>query len=163
MITEYGFNLLWSDEDDGFIATCPDFPGLSAFGEAPDKALAEANIALELFIEALQSAGKELPAPTKMASHSGQFRLRMPKTLHCGLTQKAKAEGVSLNTWIVTLLSERNATTTLFDTMCSQLRSVKNAITNHHEETRKYRISQKAAYQQPDIGAQYGNVTARIN
>lgn len=60
----YGFKVLWSDEDGGYIATCPDFPGLSAFGESENDALAEGKAALQLFLEALQAEGKQAPHAT---------------------------------------------------------------------------------------------------
>ena len=47
---KYGFDIFWSDEDKGYIATCPDFPGLSAFGETEEDALQEAKIAMKLFL-----------------------------------------------------------------------------------------------------------------
>ena len=50
----YGFKVFWSDEDKGYIATCRDFPGLSAFGESENDALAEGKTALRLFLESLQ-------------------------------------------------------------------------------------------------------------
>jgi len=163
-MAEYGFNLLWSDEDAGFIATCADFPGLSAFGETADEALAEASIALELHIETLQEEGRELPEPTKIAEHSGQVRLRMPKSLHGALVKNAKEECVSLNTWLVTILSERNATATLVNAVCSQINSVKEAIKDHREETRHFTVSKAADYnQQLDVGNPYGNISARFN
>ena len=108
-MTRYGFKFSWSDEDGGFVVTCPDFPGLSAFGEAPEKALEEAKVALDLLVESHQAAGMELPEPTKAANYSGQVRLRMPKSLHRSLVQRAEMEGVSLNTLLVSLISERNA------------------------------------------------------
>ncbi|BCA78993.1 type II toxin-antitoxin system HicB family antitoxin [Desulfuromonas sp. KJ2020] len=108
-MAKYGFRFLWSDEDSGFIVTCPDFPGFSAFGETTENALEEANIALDLLVESLRTAGTALPEPTKAADYSGQVRLRMPKSLHRSLVQRAEMEGVSLNTWLITLLSERNA------------------------------------------------------
>jgi len=33
MVNRYSFNIEWSEEDEEYIATCPAFPGLSAFGE----------------------------------------------------------------------------------------------------------------------------------
>ncbi|WP_213194626.1 type II toxin-antitoxin system HicB family antitoxin [Desulfuromonas sp. AOP6] len=93
-MTKYGFILLWSDEDSGFIVTCPDFPGLSAFGETAEKALKEANIALNLLIESLRTTGTALPEPTKAADYSGQIRLRMPRSLHRSSAQRAEIEGV---------------------------------------------------------------------
>ena len=44
----YGFDVFWSKEDGGYIATCPDFPGLSAFGESEEQALSEGKAALRL-------------------------------------------------------------------------------------------------------------------
>jgi predicted RNase H-like HicB family nuclease len=92
---DYGFELFWSDEDQGYIATCPDFPGLSAFGKSPDKALKEAYIAMELFIEDYEQRGEPLPEPTKVTAYSGQIRLRMPKELHSQLAKTAAKSGVS--------------------------------------------------------------------
>ncbi|WP_291316073.1 type II toxin-antitoxin system HicB family antitoxin [Desulfuromonas sp.] len=103
---EYGFNVFWSDEDEGFIATCPDFPGLSAFGETQEEALVEAKVALEGFIEISKESGNALPEPTQISSYSGQTRLRMPKSLHAHLAQNAQTEGMSLNAQIVWLLTE---------------------------------------------------------
>jgi antitoxin HicB len=163
-MAEYGFNLLWSDEDQGFIVTCPDFPGLSAFGESPEEALAEARIALDLFIESLQASGNELPKPTKTVDYSGQIRLRMPKSLHYSLVQKAEKECVSLNTWLITLLSERNATSKLVDAVCSKIESVEKAIHVHRAETRQIKFNQSSFYS-PDFikGDEYGTVKPLIN
>ena len=38
---------------------------------------------------------------------SGQFRLRLPKSLHFGLAREAEEQGVSLNSYILYLLSTR--------------------------------------------------------
>lgn len=62
----YGFKVFWSEEDDGYIATCPDFPGLSAFGETEESALVEGKAALRLFLEALKEEGKRAPRATTM-------------------------------------------------------------------------------------------------
>ena len=79
------------------------FPVFPPLGETPQEALSEASVALELFIESTE-AGDKLPKPTESIDYSGQIRVRMPKTLHSSLARKAKKEGVSLNTWMITLL-----------------------------------------------------------
>lgn len=43
------------------MATCPEYPGLSAFGDSPEEALSEAQIALELFIGTYKEDGLPLP------------------------------------------------------------------------------------------------------
>jgi predicted RNase H-like HicB family nuclease len=60
---KYSFTIQWSGDDEGFIARCPEFPGLSAFGDSPNEALAEAQIALQLMVETYQESGYELPEP----------------------------------------------------------------------------------------------------
>ena len=105
---KYSIYSVWSDEDGGYIATISELPGLSAFGETIEEAVEEAKIAAEGFIEVYEEDGCDLPEPNKVSSYSGQTRLRIPKSLHAALSQEAQKEGVSLNTYIVQLLSERN-------------------------------------------------------
>ena len=121
---KYSIDTIWSDEDEGFIATCKEFPGLSAFGETRQEALEEAEIALEGFIEVFKEDGCPLPDPEVLQSYSGQTRLRMPKTLHAELSQDAKKEGVSLNTYIVHLLSERR----ILNNVKSELQEINSVV-----------------------------------
>jgi len=106
---QYPVSVKWSDEDEGFIAVVPGVQGLSAFGESQGEALRELNIAAHAYFESLRHAGRPLPEFEKIVPFSGQIRLRMPKSLHAELSRCAEREGVSLNTYIVSLLSERNA------------------------------------------------------
>jgi predicted HicB family RNase H-like nuclease len=101
-------SIKWSDEDNGFIATIPGINALSAFGSTQEQALSELNTAAEAYFEALKEAGKPLPVPEKVIPYSGQLRLRMPKSLHASLSSGAEREGLSLNTYIISLLSERH-------------------------------------------------------
>jgi predicted RNase H-like HicB family nuclease len=102
----YSFKVLWSDEDQGYVAVCPEFPGVSAFGDTPEHALAEVKIPLEMAIETYEEEGWPLPEPKTHTEHSGQFRVRLPKHLHTKLAARAEDEGVSLNTLIATYLAE---------------------------------------------------------
>lgn len=105
----YSFNLAWSEEDSCYIATSSEFPLLSAFGETPDEALKEARVAMEGILQVYEEDGCPIPEPKTQKTFSGQTRLRLPKTLHATLHHEAAEEGVSLNTYIVTLLSQRHS------------------------------------------------------
>lgn len=63
MENKYAIHIFWSDEDDGFIGICDEFPGLSAFGDTREEALKETQIALKLMIEHYRESGQTLPQP----------------------------------------------------------------------------------------------------
>ena len=65
MVNEYPFSITWSEGDGEYIAKCPPFPGLSAYGATEEEALAEAKVALEIFLQIYESEGIPLPEPTK--------------------------------------------------------------------------------------------------
>lgn len=110
---KYSINLAWSEEDSCYVSTVAEFPGLSAFGESPEEAVEEAKIAVEGFLKVYQEDGCPIPKPATLKPFSGQTRLRLPKSLHATLNKEAQKEGVSLNTYLVSLLSERHVSTQL--------------------------------------------------
>ena len=65
----YSFDIFWSEEDAAYIAICPEFPRLSAFGGTPEQALAEMKVVLKLAIEAYEEEGWPLPKPKVYMSH----------------------------------------------------------------------------------------------
>lgn len=96
-MNKYSFNILWSEEDGGYVATCPAFPGLSALGETEEEALAEAKVALGLFIKTCKEKGIPLPEPEVAQEYSGQFRVRLSKQDHQRAVQMAARQHISLN------------------------------------------------------------------
>lgn len=102
----YSARIVWSDEDGGYIATTPELEGVSAFGKTLEEALTELGIARDAWLEESCATGSDLPTPLTLPSYSGQFRLRLPRSLHAWLATWADMEDVSLNTLVVQLLSE---------------------------------------------------------
>lgn len=104
---DYAFEIApLSDEDGGgYLITFPDLPGCMADGETPDEAMREGREAFDAWIAAQLAAGREVPAP-HAGRESGKFVARVPRSLHSRLAARARAEGVSMNTLIVALLSE---------------------------------------------------------
>ena len=50
-----------------------------------------------------------VPEPDSIEDYSGQFKLRLPRSLHRQLALQSKREGVSMNQYCVFLLSQNNA------------------------------------------------------
>ncbi len=92
------------DEADGggWLATVPALPGCLGDGETRAEALTDALAAIEEWKDAARQLGREVPGPAAL----GQWRQRVPRTLHDKLRRLAAAEGVSLNQLVVSLLAE---------------------------------------------------------
>ncbi len=102
-----------SEEDGGgYLITFPDLPGCMADGETEAEAVANGRDAFVAVVSALADMGRDIPAPSFIPedatapSASGKFVARVPKSIHARLTTRAKAEGVSLNTLVLTLIAE---------------------------------------------------------
>jgi antitoxin HicB len=99
----------WSDEDERFLARVPALPGIVAHGKTPGRAAQEARQAAEGILAVLKEDGDEPPPIDTAADYSGQTRLRLPRSLHAQLARDASAEGVSLNSLLLTRLSAPRA------------------------------------------------------
>jgi predicted RNase H-like HicB family nuclease len=60
---DYHINIFYSEDDAGYIADIPDLEACSAFGNSPEEALKEVQIAKEVWIEAARAEGKPIPRP----------------------------------------------------------------------------------------------------
>ena len=60
---DYHINIFYSEEDGGYIADIPDLKNCSAFGETPQEALNEIQIAKEEWINTAKENGIEIPEP----------------------------------------------------------------------------------------------------
>ena len=96
---------LSEDDGGGYLVEFPDLPGCVADGETIEDALKEAEDAITSWLRTCEEHGDPLPSPSVSENFSGQWRLRVPKSLHAALAMRAKREGVSLNTLAATLLA----------------------------------------------------------
>ncbi len=85
----------------GFLIEYPDLPGCHSDGETPEQAVVNGRDAVRSYLLSCRKHGDPIPKPNLPASSSGQFRVRMPKSLHARLAAQAEREGVSLNMLMV--------------------------------------------------------------
>jgi len=104
----FGIRRLGKDEGGGYLIEFPDLPGCVSDGETIEEAIANGADALNSWIATAREFGDPVPPPSPPAdeAYSGRWNLRLPKSLHRRLSERAKAEGVSLNTLAVSLLAE---------------------------------------------------------
>ena len=60
---DYHINIFYSEEDGGYIADIPDLQYCSAFGETPEDALREVQVAKKAWLEAAKAENKIIPEP----------------------------------------------------------------------------------------------------
>jgi len=60
---KYAIEIFYSEEDEGYIATVPELPGCSAFGNTEEESLEEVKIAMELWLKTAQKEGTKIPQP----------------------------------------------------------------------------------------------------
>jgi len=60
---KYEVIIYWSNEDQAFIAEVPELPGCMAHGSTQQAALAEANQAIQLWIDTAKEFGDPVPEP----------------------------------------------------------------------------------------------------
>jgi antitoxin HicB len=97
-------------EDEGsFVASIPDLPGCFTYGETIEEAIANLQATKRLWLKGAIESGQTVPEPTGIEDFSGKFVLRIPRALHRSLDREAKKQGVSLNHYLVHLLSERHS------------------------------------------------------
>ena len=60
---DYHINIFYSEEDAGYIADLPDLEFCSAFGDSPQEALAELEVAKQAWLETARELGRPIPAP----------------------------------------------------------------------------------------------------
>ncbi len=94
------------DEGGGYWIEFPDVPGCLSHGATPSDAITNGQESLRSVLTRLQEAGEPVPQPGCPPSAGAQWRQRAPKSLHSRLVARARGEGVSLNTLVISMLAE---------------------------------------------------------
>jgi predicted RNase H-like HicB family nuclease len=63
MTHKYEIIIYWSNEDQVYVAEVPELPGCTAYGDSHEFALANANEAIQLWIDVAKEFGDPVPEP----------------------------------------------------------------------------------------------------
>lgn len=88
-------------EEGGYVAEIPDLPGCLTQGETLEEAVSMIQDAKVCWLKSALEDGVEIPEPSEaLNEYSGRLNIRIPKSLHRILAERAKQERVSLNQYI---------------------------------------------------------------
>jgi predicted RNase H-like HicB family nuclease len=127
-VQNYSFNVVWSVEDEKYVATSAEFPGLSGLGYTAADALSELSVAIDVAVEALVEDGEPVPEPRVVQAYSGQLRLRLPRGLHAAAAARAEEEQVSLNALLQAYIAIGLGEARAGASVAQELSAVKRAI-----------------------------------
>ena len=94
------------DDEGGYVVSYPELPGCISAGDSVEEAIKNGEDAKREWFMTMLEEGMEIPEPEINNDYSGQFKLRLPKSLHKSLVQQAKREGISMNQYCLYLLSK---------------------------------------------------------
>lgn len=103
---EYPFEIrpLPKREGGGYSISFPDLPGCWSDGATPEEAIENGRDAMRSWLAVAEEHDDAVPKPS--GAVSGRFVQRVPRYLHAQLIARARSEGVSLNTLVVSLVSQ---------------------------------------------------------
>ena len=105
----YKLEILPDTDEGGYVASYPELPGCISCGETVSDAVKNIEDAKKEWLMAAIKDKVKMAEPDSTESYSGQFKLRVPKSLHKTLSEEAKKEGISMNQYCVYLLSKNSA------------------------------------------------------
>jgi len=106
MSLNYRIEVIEDKEEGGFTLRCPDLPGCITCADTIELGFEMIEDAKKCWFEACLEDGMPIPEPAKIDSYSGQFKLRLPKSLHKALAERSRQEGISMNQYCLYLLSK---------------------------------------------------------
>lgn len=63
MTAKYEIIIYWSEEDNAYLAEVPELPGCMADGESYQKALQNAEVIIQEWIDTARELGRRIPKP----------------------------------------------------------------------------------------------------
>ena len=109
MAMPYRMEIVEDKDEGGFVVSYPDLPGCLTCGETIETAVTNAVDAKKAWLEAAIEERIDIYEPDSLDDYSGQFKLRIPKSLHRMMAEHSQREGISMNQYCVYLLSRNDA------------------------------------------------------
>ena len=109
MALPYPLEIIPDSDEGGFVGSYPDLPGCLTCGETMEDVVRNAEDAKRAWLTAALEEGLVIHEPNLPTAYSGQFKLRIPKSLHRSLAEHSRSEGISMNQYCLYLLAKNDA------------------------------------------------------
>ncbi len=140
-------------EGGGYVARLPELGKftLAGDGNTPEEAIRSLNEIKEIMFKEWLGQGISIPEPEAghdIEEFSGKFVIRIPKYLHCNLSNYARENGVSLNQLVAALLAEaleRKKHVFMFREILTEIKKIRKCV---------FKIGSKT---DPELNMEIGN------
>ena len=105
----YRMEIIPDTAEGGYVVRFPELPGCLTCADTLEEAVRNAADCRKEWLTAAMEDGIDIPEPVSEEEYSGQFKLRIPKSLHKSLAEHSKAEGISMNQYCLYLLAKNDA------------------------------------------------------
>ena len=105
----YRMEIIPDTIEGGFAVRFPELPGCLTCADTMEEAVRNAEDCKREWLAAAIEDRTPIPEPMTDEDYSGQFKLRIPKSLHKSLAEHSKAEGISMNQYCLYLLTKNDA------------------------------------------------------
>lgn len=93
----YTYRVTWSGAEQEYVGLCAEMPLLSHFDETREDALQGIVKLVGGVVADMKEKGETPPEALAERDYSGEFKVRVPPSVHRELVMAAAEEGVSLN------------------------------------------------------------------
>jgi len=105
MALNYKIEIIEDKNEGGFVLSCPELKGCITCAKTLEQGYKMIEDAKKSWFTACIEDKIPIPEPMRLEDYSGQFKLRIPKSLHKVLAERSKQEGISMNQYCLYVLS----------------------------------------------------------
>jgi len=102
----YRIEVIKDQDEGGYVLSIPDLKGCMTCADSLEEGMKMLEDAKRQWLAAALESGYEVPEPNTPEHYSGQFKLRLPRSLHRALAEKSRQEGISMNQYCLYLISK---------------------------------------------------------
>jgi antitoxin HicB len=140
----YKMVVQYNSKEKSYFVEFPELPGCMADAETVTQAVEKALKAKDEWLEVALESGYKVPVPVEKPETTGRQTVRMPKSLHARVIERAEEEGVSQNQLILTFIAEGLQGTETRDLSTKVIGACQEMIKQVSENTRSCPIMASA-------------------